>query len=149
MLAKATTHEEFVRVSALSLRFAMNVTRNVAHTTRLALFVKAETNAELLREINDASFEANKKLAAVIENAQEQDWVRDDWSLLTFSVWIRGQILGRYVLEIDGTRYDGGMDQVRYRFDRSSRARKHKRLGRVFVQKGTLSDIDCVDVQYS
>jgi len=71
------------------------------------LFVKAETNAELLREINDASFEANQSLAAVIENAQQRGWVRDDVSPLALAVWTRGQILGRYVLKMDSTRYDG------------------------------------------
>lgn len=107
LVAKATTREEFIRASTLGLRFAMDDARKVARAARLAVFVKAETNAELLREINDASFEANQRLASVIENAQRNGWVRDDVSPLTLAVWIRGQILGRYVLEIDGTRYDG------------------------------------------
>jgi AcrR family transcriptional regulator len=107
LVATATTREEFIRASSLGLRFAMDETRKVARSTRLALFVKAETNAELLREINDASFEANQSLAAVIENAQRRGWVRDDVSPLTLAVWTRGQILGRYVLEMDSTRYDG------------------------------------------
>lgn len=107
LVATATTREEFIQASSLGLRFAMDETRKVARSTRLALFVKAETNAELLREINDASFEANQTLAAVIENAQRHGWVRDDVSPLTLAVWTRGQILGRYVLEMDSTRYDG------------------------------------------
>lgn len=107
LVATATTREEFMRASSLGLRFAMDETRKVARSTRLALFVKAETNAELLREINDASFEANQSLAAVIENAQRRGWVRDDVSPLTLAVWTRGQILGRYVLEMDSSRYDG------------------------------------------
>lgn len=107
LVATARTREEFMRASSIGLRFAMDETRKVARSTRLALFVKAETNAELLREINDASFEANQSLAAVIENAQRNGWVRDDVSPLTLAVWTRGQILGRYVLEMDSTRYDG------------------------------------------
>ena len=83
LVATATTREEFMRASSLGLRFAMDEARKVARSTRIALFVKAETNAELLREINDASFEANKRLAAVIENAQRHGWVRDDVSPLT------------------------------------------------------------------
>ena len=51
--------------------------------------------------------EENQSLAAVIENARRRGWVRDDVSPLTLAVWTRGQILGRYVLKMDSTRYDG------------------------------------------
>lgn len=107
LVARATTRDEFVRASVDGLRFAMDDMRKAARATRIALFAKAETNAELLKELNDASYEANLRLAEVLENAQRQGWIRADVSPLTLAVWIRGQVLGRFVLEIDRSRYDG------------------------------------------
>ncbi len=107
LVAGATTRDEFVRASIRGLEFAMQDQRKAARATRLALFVKAETNAALLRELNDAAFEGNQRLAAVLGNAQRQGWIRDDVSPLTLAVWIRGQVLGRFVLEMDSERYDG------------------------------------------
>lgn len=107
LVAGATTRDEFVQASIRGLEFALQDQRKTARATRLALFVKAETNAALLRELNDAAFEGNQRLAAVLGNAQRQGWIRDDVSPLTLAVWIRGQVLGRFVLEIDSERYDG------------------------------------------
>jgi len=107
LVAGATTRDEFEQAAIRGLEFAMQVQRKAARAARLALFVKAETNDALLREINDASFEANQRLAAVLENAQRHGWIRNDVSPLTLAVWTRGQIFGRFVLEIDSSRYDG------------------------------------------
>ena len=106
-VASATTQEEFVQSAMRGLRFAFHENRAEARLTRIALISKAVTNESLLREINDASFGANQRFAGVLENAQRQGWIRDDVSPLTLAIWIRAQVLGRLVLEIDSSRYDG------------------------------------------
>jgi len=57
--------------------------------------------------LNDAAYETNLKLARALENAQRQGWIRDDVSPLTLAVWVRSQVMGRIVLEMDRSRYDG------------------------------------------
>ena len=107
LVAGANTREEFVEASERGLRYAFQNSHKTARATRIALFAKAETNKELLQEINDSSFEANRGLATVIAKGQANGWIRDDFTPLTLAVWIRSQIFGRYVLEIDSDRYDG------------------------------------------
>jgi AcrR family transcriptional regulator len=107
VVAGATTRGEFLKASRLGLKAALDDTRIAVRAARIALFAKAETNADLRRELNDAAYETNLKLARALENAQRQGWIRDDVSPLTLAVWVRSQVMGRIVLEMDLSRYDG------------------------------------------
>lgn len=106
-LQSATTQEEFAKASVQGLQFAFAGDRSGVRAARIRLMAKALSNPALLREVNDAAFESNVRLASLLERAQQRGWIRDDVSALTLAVWIRSQVLGRFLVEVDSTRYDG------------------------------------------
>lgn len=106
-VADATTREEFVASAIRGLRFALSDDRKGQREIRVALFAKAITNPDLLREINDSSLEANQGFAEILGKAQQRGWIRDDVPPMTLAIWVRSLIFGRYLLEIDSSRYDG------------------------------------------
>lgn len=106
-LARAKTKEEFVEAAERILRFSFVPERSDNRAVRVSLLVKALTSPALRTEINDASFESNRRLAEVIAEAQRKGWVTRDYSPMSIVIWIRGQVLARFLLEADGERYDG------------------------------------------
>lgn len=104
---KATTKEEFVRFGIEGLRHAFDAERGAVRSVRITLLSKALTDETLMREVNDASFEANRRLAEIVSEAQRRGWVRSDFTAITIATWIRSQIFGRFVVESDNARYDG------------------------------------------
>lgn len=103
----AKTRAELNVAAERALRHAFSPSRSNARATRISLLSKALTNQSLLDEVNAASLQANRQLAEVLAEAQRKGWMRRDFSPLTIAVWIRAQILGRFVLEINESRYDG------------------------------------------
>lgn len=104
---KATTKEEFFRFGVAGLRHAFDAQRSAARSVRITLLSKALTNEGLMREVNDASYEATRRLAELVAEGQRKGWVRRDFSPLTIATWIRSLIFGRFVPEVDPERYDG------------------------------------------
>ena len=97
------------RLSCLRLRYRVEVSipSVLAAMSRVLLLAKGLSNEELLGEVNQAAFQSNQRLAAVLENAQRQGWIRNDVTPLTLAVWVRSQVIGRFLLEVDSKRYDG------------------------------------------
>lgn len=106
-VAGVATREEFVQSAIRGLGFALSDERADQRATRVSLFAKAATNPELLREINDSSFEATTRFASILEHAQQRGWIRNDVPAMTLAIWVRSLIFGRFLLEVDRTRYDG------------------------------------------
>jgi len=107
LVGKATTQEEFIEASLRGLEFAFSDDRIGVRAARVLLLAKGLSNADLLGEVNQAAFESNQRLAVVLENAQRQGWIRNDVTPLTLAVWVRSQVIGRFLLEVDRKRYDG------------------------------------------
>ncbi|MEY2958150.1 MAG: hypothetical protein RLZZ01_718 [Actinomycetota bacterium] len=106
-LARASTKAEFVDAAERLLRFSFTHERSANRAIRLSLMAKALTSPTLLREINDASFESNRRFAEIIAEAQRKGWVTRAYSPMNLVVFLRGQVLARLLLEIDPERYDG------------------------------------------
>lgn len=106
-VASVSKREDFVRSAIRGLQFALSDARASQRATRVSLFAKAETNAGLLREINDSSFEANQRFAGILERAQCKGWTHLDVPAMTLAIWVQSLIFGRYLLEVDQSRYDG------------------------------------------
>lgn len=105
-LAAATTKEAFAEAAERILRFSFQTERKVNRAVRVSLMAKAMTSQELLDEINSASYESNRRLAEIVAEAQRKGWVTRAYSPMSIVVWLRGQVLARFLLEIDIERYD-------------------------------------------
>ena len=106
-IAQVETREEFIDAVEEGLLFTFDDQRSEIRAKRLSLLAKALENPGLRAEINDLTYESNKNLAQIFENAQRKGWIRSDVSGMTLAVWVRGQIFGRFLLELDRSRYDG------------------------------------------
>lgn len=106
-LSGVTTQEQFTEAAIGGLSFVFADERSRARAERVLLLAKSLSNIDLLREVNHAAYDSNERLAAALEHAQKQGWIRDDVTPLTMAVWVRGLIISRFLVEIDRDRYDG------------------------------------------
>lgn len=106
-LGEAETRADFIAACQAGLRFGFDAKRAEARSIRVQMLARAVHTPELLAELVDASYESNQKMAVVIAEAQSKGWVQPDIDPLVMALWVRGQMLSRFNLEIDSARYDG------------------------------------------
>lgn len=106
-VASVTTEKDFRRVVETLIDTAISPTIAVNRARQVDVFGAVHGRPQLRAAVARMQYVAAHALAGILTPAQEKGWIRADLDLDAFGAWFGAQLLGRYMIELEPSLYDG------------------------------------------
>ena len=106
MMELVDTRADYVRTLCKLMEWGYRPERHPARAIRISVLGAAQRSPELGAAINEINRKFLATVAASVETAQHNGWVRKNLDPLACAYWLHGQIMGRVIAEMDPGQVD-------------------------------------------
>jgi AcrR family transcriptional regulator len=106
MMSLVDSREDYVRTLRKIMEWGYRPERHPARAIRISVLGAAQRSPELGAAINEINRTFLATVAASVETAQLNGWVRKNLNPLACAYWLHGQIMGRVIAEMDPGQVD-------------------------------------------
>jgi AcrR family transcriptional regulator len=106
MMELVETRADYVRTLSKLMEWGYRPERHPARAIRISVLGAAQRSPELGAAINEINRTFLATVAASVETAQLNGWVRKNLNPLACAYWLHGQIMGRVIAEMDPGQVD-------------------------------------------